>query len=212
MGHRVLNEGAKESIHGAEGVCSPLGGTIVWTNQYPQISLGLNHQSKKTHGRTRGSSCICRRGWPSRSSMEGEGFGPLKVLYSGIGECLGQEVGVGGLGSRGNGERKGGDWVPTGHLWLSEVAILGLGYVELSCWLYCRLYSTNWQWGIIGEDNSYTTHWTWTSASIEPLLCILESLVQKGTLYVSKKETLTPMLLKTLWSTKLFCLQDVLVQ
>jgi hypothetical protein len=27
-------------------------------NQYPQSFLGLNHQSKKTHGGTHGSSCI----------------------------------------------------------------------------------------------------------------------------------------------------------
>ena len=46
--HRIPNEGARESTQGAEGVYSPIGGTIL-TNQYTQISLGLNHQSKKTH-------------------------------------------------------------------------------------------------------------------------------------------------------------------
>ena len=49
-------------------------------NQYPQSSLGLNHQLKKTHGGTLGSSCISSRGWPSQSSMGGEVLGPLKVL------------------------------------------------------------------------------------------------------------------------------------
>jgi hypothetical protein len=63
----------------------------------PQSSLGLNHQSKKAHGGTRGSS----RGWPSWSSMGGEALGPVKVLCTRIRECLGQEAGVGGLGSRG---------------------------------------------------------------------------------------------------------------
>ena len=42
--HRVPNEGARERTQGAEGVCSPIGGTTIWTNQYPQSSQGLNHQ------------------------------------------------------------------------------------------------------------------------------------------------------------------------
>jgi hypothetical protein len=37
--------------------------------------------------------------------MGGEAHGPLKVLCPSIGECLGQEAGVGGLGSRVRGER-----------------------------------------------------------------------------------------------------------
>jgi hypothetical protein len=39
--------------------------------------------------------------------MGGEAFGPVKVLCPGIGECLGQEAGVGGLGSRERRERIG---------------------------------------------------------------------------------------------------------
>jgi hypothetical protein len=39
--------------------------------------------------------------------MGGEAFGPVKVLWLSIGERLGQEIGVGGLGSRGSGERIG---------------------------------------------------------------------------------------------------------
>ena len=65
---------------------------------------------KKTHGGTHGSSCICSRGWSSRSSMGGEALGPVKVLCPSIGECQGQEVGVGGLGSRGTGEGIGDFW------------------------------------------------------------------------------------------------------
>jgi hypothetical protein len=72
--------------------------------QYPQSSLGLNHQSKKTHGGTHGSSCICSRGWPSWSSVGGEGLGPVKVLCPSIRKCQGQEVGVSGLVCRGRGE------------------------------------------------------------------------------------------------------------
>ena len=33
--HRVPNEGARERTKGAEGVCNPIGGTTIWTNQYP---------------------------------------------------------------------------------------------------------------------------------------------------------------------------------
>ena len=34
---------AEERIQGTEGVCSPIGGTTIWTNQYPLSSQGLNH-------------------------------------------------------------------------------------------------------------------------------------------------------------------------
>ena len=70
----------------------------------PQVGQSLNHQSKKTHGRTHGSSYICSRGWPCCSSMRGEALGPVKVLCPSIGECQGQKVGVGGLVSRGREE------------------------------------------------------------------------------------------------------------
>jgi hypothetical protein len=75
-----------------------------------QSSLGLNHQSKKTHCGTHGSSCICSRGWSRWSSMGGEALGPVKVLCPRIGECQGQEAAVGWLGSRGRREGKGDFW------------------------------------------------------------------------------------------------------
>ena len=53
---------------------------------------------------THASSCICSRGWPSRSSMGGEALGPVKILCPSIGECQGQEAGVGGLVIRGRGK------------------------------------------------------------------------------------------------------------
>jgi hypothetical protein len=73
----------------------------------PQSSLGLNHQSKKTHARNYGSSCICSREWPSQSSMGGEALGPVKSLCPSLGECQGQEAGMGRLVSRGRGEEIG---------------------------------------------------------------------------------------------------------
>ena len=39
MEHRAPNGGARESTQGAEGVCIPISGTTIWTNQYPQSSL-----------------------------------------------------------------------------------------------------------------------------------------------------------------------------
>jgi hypothetical protein len=50
--HRVPDEGDRESTQGSESVFSPIGGAIIWTNQYPQSSLGLNHESKKALGKT----------------------------------------------------------------------------------------------------------------------------------------------------------------
>jgi hypothetical protein len=40
--------------------------------------------------------------------MGGEALSPLKVLYPSIGECQGQEAGVGGLVSSGSEEEIGG--------------------------------------------------------------------------------------------------------
>jgi hypothetical protein len=80
MEHRVTNEGAREGNHVAEGVCRTIGGTQYELTSTPQSSLGLNHQLKKTHREN--------HGWN-------------------IGECLDQEVGMGGLGSRQRAERIG---------------------------------------------------------------------------------------------------------
>ena len=85
--HKVPNEGARESNQGVEGVWSPIGGTSMWTNQHPQSSLELNHQSKKTRGGTCGSSCMCSRGWLSWSSMGRDALSPVKVLCPSIGGC-----------------------------------------------------------------------------------------------------------------------------
>jgi hypothetical protein len=46
----------------------------------------------------------------SWSFMGGEALGPVKVLCPSIGECPGQKAGVGGLVSRGGGERYRGVW------------------------------------------------------------------------------------------------------
>jgi hypothetical protein len=50
------------------------------------------------------SSCICSRRWPSPPLMVGEALGLAKITCPSTGEYQGQEMGVGGLGSRGKGE------------------------------------------------------------------------------------------------------------
>ena len=47
---------------------------------------------------------VAEDGLVGRSSMAGEALGSVKVLCPSIGECQGQEVGVGGLVSRGRRE------------------------------------------------------------------------------------------------------------
>jgi hypothetical protein len=74
----------------------------------PQSSQGLNHQPKSTHAGTHDSDCICSRGWPCQSSVGGEALGPVKALCPSVGECQGQEAGVGGLMSRRRGDVIGG--------------------------------------------------------------------------------------------------------
>jgi hypothetical protein len=41
MDHRVSNGGARESTQRAKGVCNPIGGTTIWTNQYPPELVSL---------------------------------------------------------------------------------------------------------------------------------------------------------------------------
>jgi hypothetical protein len=70
MKHRAPNGGDRESTQGAEGVSNAIGGTTIWTNQYPGACV---------------SSCICRRRWPFRPSLEREAPWSCKLympLYS----------------------------------------------------------------------------------------------------------------------------------
>jgi hypothetical protein len=41
MEHRAPNKGARENIQGDKGVCNPIGGTTIWTNQYPPELVSL---------------------------------------------------------------------------------------------------------------------------------------------------------------------------
>jgi hypothetical protein len=41
MGHMAPNGGAGESTQGAKGICNPIGGKTIWTNQYPLDLMSL---------------------------------------------------------------------------------------------------------------------------------------------------------------------------
>ena len=41
MEQRAPNGGARESTQGDKGVCNPIGGTTIWTNQYPPELMSL---------------------------------------------------------------------------------------------------------------------------------------------------------------------------
>jgi hypothetical protein len=49
MSQRIVpNGGVREMTEGAEGVCNPIGTTIISTNQTLQTSQGLNYQPRST--------------------------------------------------------------------------------------------------------------------------------------------------------------------
>jgi hypothetical protein len=53
------------------------------------------------------SRCICSRGWTSHPPMGGGALGLEKIICPSIGECQGQQTGIGGLGSRAGGGYRG---------------------------------------------------------------------------------------------------------
>ena len=73
-----------------------IGRTTLSTKQtHPQSLQGLNHQAKSTHGVTHGSSHRCSRGWPCQASIGEEALGPVKAQCLIVGECQGEEEGMG---------------------------------------------------------------------------------------------------------------------
>jgi hypothetical protein len=82
--HGDLNGGARRRTEVGESICNPIGRTTIWTNQTPQISQGLNHQPKSTHGGTRGCRCICNRGWHVYVFKHGKKWVLLSVVETWI--------------------------------------------------------------------------------------------------------------------------------
>jgi hypothetical protein len=68
------------------GVCNPIGGTTIWTNQYPPELLSL-------------AAYVAEDGRVSHH-WEERLLGIANFICPSTGECQGQEAGVGGLGSR----------------------------------------------------------------------------------------------------------------
>jgi hypothetical protein len=82
MEHRAPNVGARESTQGAEGVCNPIGGTTIWTNQYTPELVSLAAYVAEDG--------LVGHHWEERP------LGLANFICLSIGEHQGQEVGVGG--------------------------------------------------------------------------------------------------------------------
>jgi hypothetical protein len=96
MDHRAPNGGARDSTQGAKGICNPIGGSTLLTNQY----LGALD-----------SSCICIKRWPSWPSLEREAHWTRKLYMP-------QYRGTPGP-KRGRGRVAEWGWVGMGEFWYS---------------------------------------------------------------------------------------------
>jgi hypothetical protein len=83
MEHRAPNGEARESTQGAKRIYNPIGGTTLWTNQYPGAL---------------DSSCICIKRWPSRPSLEREAHWTCKLYMPHYRGMPGPKSGSGGGG------------------------------------------------------------------------------------------------------------------
>jgi hypothetical protein len=83
-GHRIPNEGARESTQGAKENCNPIGGTTIWTYQYPGALELLSLAAYVSE------DGLVSHHWEERP------LGLANVICLTTGECQGQEVGVGG--------------------------------------------------------------------------------------------------------------------
>jgi hypothetical protein len=92
MGHMAPNGGAREITQGAGGNCNPMGGTTIWTNQYPGALV---------------FSCMCIKGWPSRPSLQREAHWTCGLYMPQYRGTPGPERGNGWVG----------DWGGMGDLW-----------------------------------------------------------------------------------------------
>jgi hypothetical protein len=84
MDHRAPNGGTRESTQGAKGICNPIGGTTIWTNQYPleRVSLAAYVSEDGLVGYQ----------WKERPISDAD------FICLSAGERQGREVGVGGGG------------------------------------------------------------------------------------------------------------------
>ena len=82
MGHTAPNGGARDITQGAKGNCNPIGGTTIWTTQYPPELMSL-------------AAYVSQDGLVGHQWKESP-IGHSNFICLSIGERQGQEVGVGG--------------------------------------------------------------------------------------------------------------------
>jgi hypothetical protein len=87
---------ATQETEAAKGICNPIGGTTLWTNQYPGAL---------------DSSFICIKRWPSRPSLEREAHWTHKLYMPQYRGTPGPKRGSGWVGEWG--------WVGMGDFWYS---------------------------------------------------------------------------------------------
>jgi hypothetical protein len=92
MEHRAPDEGARESTWGAKGVCKPIGGTTIWTNQYSPRACAfvayvaddglVGHQWKegslafqRLYAPVQGNARAKKQEWVGWGAGQGEGIG-----------------------------------------------------------------------------------------------------------------------------------------
>jgi hypothetical protein len=99
MDHRAPNGGIRESTQGTTGNCNPIGGTTLWTNQYPGALV---------------SSCICIKRWPSQPSLQREAHWTCKLYMPQYRGMPGPKRGSGWVGEWGVG--MGDFWFSIGNV------------------------------------------------------------------------------------------------
>jgi hypothetical protein len=92
----LLSTFSSSSIGSPVILCNPIGGSTLWTNQYPGAL---------------DSSCICIKGWPSRPSLEREPHWTHKLYMPQNRGTPGPKRGSGRVGEWG--------WVGMGDFWYS---------------------------------------------------------------------------------------------
>jgi hypothetical protein len=90
MDHRVSNGGARESNQGAKGICNPIGGTTIWTNQYSPLPPHPPELMSL-------AAYVSEDGLVGHQLKESP-IGLANFICLSTGEHQGQEMGVGGKG------------------------------------------------------------------------------------------------------------------
>jgi hypothetical protein len=95
MDHRTPNEGARKSTQEAKRVCNPLGGTTIWTNQYPPRAVSLAAYVAEEG--------LVNHQWEDRPLVLRRSYVPVQGnararKWECVGQGAGQREGIGGFG------------------------------------------------------------------------------------------------------------------